>query len=125
MPFHQDYDRLSTVSYDNTSEQQNECGDEEPSEFHYGVSCGVCDREIIDRIRYRCLVCFDYELCYTCYNAFAVSHQHTNKHEMEQFEEPTWNEDTGAPFVGTILTPETGRNPPDRWSQEKQQRPHG
>ena len=75
------------------------------------MGCDVCGRKEFSGTRHKCSVCYDYDLCDTCYNAFAVSQQHTNEHEMEHIEEPLWNEASRAQFIGTILIPEKKGSP--------------
>lgn len=111
MPFHRNPHVPLRVSYTTTTEGQKNCGDEEISRFHYSTACNFFNLENFDGTRHICLVCFDYDLCDACYNDIAVSHQHTNEHEMEHFEEPIWNYATRAQSIGTTFLSEAVTKP--------------
>ncbi|RWS13923.1 E3 ubiquitin-protein ligase KCMF1-like isoform X1 [Dinothrombium tinctorium] len=53
------------------------------SSHHEGVSCDSCEKNNFRGKRYKCLVCFDYDLCSTCYESGATSSRHTNEHPMQ------------------------------------------
>jgi len=51
---------------------------------HKGVSCNLCGVSPIVGNRYKCTVCYDYDLCDSCENATSESHAHpTIKHRVE------------------------------------------
>ncbi|KAI2801927.1 E3 ubiquitin-protein ligase kcmf1 [Blomia tropicalis] len=50
---------------------------------HEGVSCDACLKSNFRGKRYKCLICFDYDLCATCHDSGALTGQHTNEHPMQ------------------------------------------
>lgn len=50
---------------------------------HDGVSCDACLKGNFKGRRYKCLICFDYDLCSTCYENGATTNQHTTSHPMQ------------------------------------------
>lgn len=50
---------------------------------HEGVSCDSCLNGNFRGKRWKCLVCFDYDLCSVCYEAGATSIRHTTQHPMQ------------------------------------------
>lgn len=50
---------------------------------HEGVSCDSCLKGNFRGKRYKCLICYDYDLCSTCYEAGATSTRHTTEHPMQ------------------------------------------
>lgn len=50
---------------------------------HEGVSCDSCLVGNFRGKRYKCLVCYDYDLCATCYEAGATNTRHTTAHPMQ------------------------------------------
>ncbi|CAG5117635.1 unnamed protein product [Candidula unifasciata] len=50
---------------------------------HEGVSCDSCMKGNFRGKRYKCLVCYDYDLCSTCYDAGATTTRHTTDHPMQ------------------------------------------
>lgn len=48
-----------------------------------GVSCDSCLKENFRGRRYKCLICYDYDLCATCYEAGATTTRHTTEHPMQ------------------------------------------
>ncbi|XP_022915323.1 E3 ubiquitin-protein ligase KCMF1-like isoform X2 [Onthophagus taurus] len=50
---------------------------------HEGVSCDSCLKGNFRGRRYKCLVCYDYDLCDTCYEAGATNTRHTTDHPMQ------------------------------------------
>ncbi|XP_048746422.1 E3 ubiquitin-protein ligase KCMF1-like isoform X2 [Ostrea edulis] len=50
---------------------------------HEGVSCDSCLKGNFRGRRYKCLVCYDYDLCSTCYEAGATTTRHTADHPMQ------------------------------------------
>src|SRR6218665_531215 len=51
--------------------------------FCTGVSCDACLKSNFSGLRYKCLVCYDYDLCATCYSNGATSSRHTADHAMQ------------------------------------------
>ncbi|CAH1783588.1 unnamed protein product, partial [Owenia fusiformis] len=50
---------------------------------HEGVSCDSCLKGNFRGRRYKCLICYDYDLCATCYEAGATTTRHTADHAMQ------------------------------------------
>ncbi|CAH1103495.1 unnamed protein product [Psylliodes chrysocephalus] len=50
---------------------------------HEGVSCDSCLKSNFRGRRYKCLVCYDYDLCAACYEAGATNTRHTTDHPMQ------------------------------------------
>ncbi|KAG8179493.1 hypothetical protein JTE90_027205 [Oedothorax gibbosus] len=50
---------------------------------HEGVSCDSCLKGNFRGKRYKCLVCYDYDLCATCYEAGASTTRHHTDHPMQ------------------------------------------
>lgn len=50
---------------------------------HEGVSCDSCLKSNFHGSRYKCLVCFDYDLCESCYEAGVTNSRHTADHPMQ------------------------------------------
>uniref|UniRef100_A0A0B6ZUI9 RING-type E3 ubiquitin transferase n=1 Tax=Arion vulgaris TaxID=1028688 RepID=A0A0B6ZUI9_9EUPU len=51
---------------------------------HEGVSCDSCKQGNFKGKRYKCLICFDYDLCSTCYDVGATTiTSHTTEHPMQ------------------------------------------
>ncbi|KRT80109.1 hypothetical protein AMK59_7191, partial [Oryctes borbonicus] len=50
---------------------------------HEGVSCDSCLKGNFRGRRYKCLICYDYDLCDTCYEAGATNTRHTTDHPMQ------------------------------------------
>lgn len=51
--------------------------------FFLGVSCDSCLKGNFRGRRYKCLACYDYDLCETCYEAGATNTRHTPDHPMQ------------------------------------------
>jgi len=50
---------------------------------HEGVSCDSCRKSNFIGLRYKCLICYDYDLCSTCHEAGITSSRHTVNHPMQ------------------------------------------
>ncbi|KAJ8683028.1 hypothetical protein QAD02_018820 [Eretmocerus hayati] len=50
---------------------------------HEGVSCDSCMKGNFRGRRYKCLVCYDYDLCANCYEAGASTTRHLADHPMQ------------------------------------------
>lgn len=50
---------------------------------HDGVSCDSCRKNNFRGLRYKCLICYDYDLCSTCYESGVTSSRHTINHPMQ------------------------------------------
>nr|XP_009937380.1 PREDICTED: E3 ubiquitin-protein ligase KCMF1 [Opisthocomus hoazin] len=48
-----------------------------------GVSCDACLKGNFRGRRYKCLICYDYDLCATCYESGATTTRHTTDHPMQ------------------------------------------
>ncbi|KAL1117258.1 hypothetical protein AAG570_004584 [Ranatra chinensis] len=53
------------------------------SSLHEGVSCDCCLQSNFKDRRYKCLVCYDYDLCATCYDAGGTTGRHTLSHPVQ------------------------------------------
>lgn len=51
--------------------------------FFSGVSCDSCLKSNFRGRRYKCLICYDYDLCATCYEEGATSTRHSADHPMQ------------------------------------------
>lgn len=52
-------------------------------DFHEGVSCDCCLKTNFGGRRYKCLTCYDYDLCSTCYDAGTVTTRHLMNHPVQ------------------------------------------
>ncbi|CAF3173270.1 unnamed protein product [Rotaria sp. Silwood2] len=50
---------------------------------HDGVSCDACGKSNFRSKRFKCLICYDYDLCSTCYEQGETSSHHTREHPMQ------------------------------------------
>lgn len=50
---------------------------------HEGVSCDSCLKGNFHGRRFKCLICYDYDLCSTCYEAGATTTRHNADHPMQ------------------------------------------
>ena len=50
---------------------------------HTGVSCDSCSKANFRGKRFKCLICYDYDLCSTCYENGATTTRHTADHPMQ------------------------------------------
>lgn len=51
--------------------------------FSTGVSCDSCSIGNFRGKRFKCLICYDYDLCATCYENGATTTRHTADHPMQ------------------------------------------
>ena len=51
--------------------------------FLAGVSCDSCSKGNFRGKRFKCLICYDYDLCATCYENGATTTGHTADHPMQ------------------------------------------
>lgn len=51
--------------------------------FIAGVSCDACMRGNFKGRRFKCLKCYDYDLCANCYEAGATTPRHSVDHPMQ------------------------------------------
>ena len=50
---------------------------------HEGVSCDSCMKGNFQGRRFKCLVCYDYDLCSNCFEAGVSTTRHTAAHPMQ------------------------------------------
>ncbi|KAH9366654.1 hypothetical protein HPB48_000597 [Haemaphysalis longicornis] len=50
---------------------------------HEGVSCNACSRPSFRGKRYKCLICFDYDLCERCYEEGVTDTAHKTEHAVQ------------------------------------------
>jgi len=50
---------------------------------HEGVSCDACLKNNFKGRRYKCLRCYDYDLCASCFEAGAATSRHTPDHPVQ------------------------------------------
>jgi DNA mismatch repair ATPase MutL len=66
----------------NEKEEQNKIKEEdnkvdkEKKVIHKGVVCDICNKKNIEGIRYKCMVCADFDLCENCEALYAEEHKH-------------------------------------------------
>lgn len=51
--------------------------------MHEGVTCDACSRADFRGKRYKCLNCYDYDLCETCYEEAVTSKSHKTDHAVQ------------------------------------------
>ena len=50
---------------------------------HEGVSCDSCMKSNFRGRRFKCLICYDYDLCSSCFEAGASTPRHSASHPMQ------------------------------------------
>jgi len=50
---------------------------------HEAVSCDNCLQTNFEGIRFKCLICFDYDLCERCHTSGATTERHLTSHPMQ------------------------------------------
>uniref|UniRef100_T1HUH5 E3 ubiquitin-protein ligase KCMF1 n=1 Tax=Rhodnius prolixus TaxID=13249 RepID=T1HUH5_RHOPR len=50
---------------------------------HEGISCDSCLTENFKGKRYKCLICYDYDLCERCYESNSTTARHVNSHPVQ------------------------------------------
>lgn len=61
---------------------------------HPNIVCDGCDSQGIGGMRYKCTICYDYDLCYMCYHG----DKHVLSHPFKRFDSAT------SPGYVAILT---------------------
>lgn len=69
---------------------------------HDGVNCDACLLGNFRGKRYKCLMCYDYDLCAACYGSGAVSGGHSADHPMQCI---LTQSDFNLYYDGEVLTP--------------------
>lgn len=72
-----------------------------------GVSCDSCLRSNFRSHRYKCLVCYDYDLCSTCYESGATSTRHLSKHPVQCI---LTRSDNNLYYSGEVVSPEQAQS---------------
>lgn len=70
---------------------------------HEGVSCDSCLKSNFRGRRYKCLICYDYDLCANCYEEGATSTRHSAVHPMQCI---LTRSDFDLYYGGEVLTPD-------------------
>lgn len=70
---------------------------------HEGVSCDSCLKSNFRGRRYKCLICYDYDLCASCYEEGATSTRHSADHPMQCI---LTRSDFELYYGGEVLTPD-------------------
>jgi len=52
--------------------------------LHKGVTCDGCNMRNFSGIRYKCLLCYDYDLCHNCAVSGVTTKEHEENHPMQQ-----------------------------------------
>lgn len=59
------------------------------SAVEHEIQCKACGRKPFNGLRYKCLNCYNYQLCQDCFWREKVSGSHTSEHDMREYS--TWN----------------------------------
>jgi len=83
----------SDDSDDDSSDESSSSEDESKKlidtsrlEIHNGVACNGCKATPIDGVRWKCLVCADYDLCDKCHDAGKSTDGHATTHNVMRLE---------------------------------------
>lgn len=51
--------------------------------YHEGISCNVCKKKDFKGLRFKCLICLDFDLCPNCHENGLISSSHSVEHPMQ------------------------------------------
>jgi len=54
-------------------------------QLNYGCCSNFCDKENFTDYRYKCLICYDYDLCGNCFEERKFNSKHEICHPMHRF----------------------------------------
>ncbi|XP_065827719.1 E3 ubiquitin-protein ligase KCMF1-like [Oscarella lobularis] len=83
---------------------------------HAGVTCDVCNKYNFAGDRYKCLACYDYDLCETCFDDKATSQNHEVDHPMQciltrnDFERHNGKKEATSGYVTSYTCPFCGED---------------
>ncbi|KAL5020953.1 hypothetical protein ScPMuIL_000108 [Solemya velum] len=66
------------------------------------AKCNVCKAYPIVGFRYRCLKCFNFDMCQDCFFAGKIRKNHKAKHPIQEYCYPTSSKDDTKAFVKTV-----------------------
>ena len=62
------------------------------NQVHYNIQCNGCQMDPLEGVRYKCNVCYDFDLCSKCYEKKFQNDSHTSSHSMSAMPKPDENE---------------------------------